>query len=83
MTGLHSLSIHGITIKNARGGENISMQTYRFQVIVEEDEDGYYVAEVPALRACYSQGKTFEEAVENVKEVISMCLEEIRQARRN
>lgn len=54
------------------------MNTYRFQVILEQDEDGMYVAEVPSLRACYTQGATIEEALENIKEVIVMCLEELR-----
>jgi predicted RNase H-like HicB family nuclease len=42
-----------------------------FQVIVEQDEAGYFVAECPALRACYTQGKTYEEAIENIKDVIA------------
>lgn len=47
---------------------------YIFQVIVEQDEAGYFVAECPALKACYTQGKTFEEAIENIKDVIGLCL---------
>ena len=49
-----------------------------FQVIVEQDEAGYYVAECPALRACYTQGKTYEEVMENIKDVIALCLEDFR-----
>jgi len=52
------------------------METYRFQVIIEQDEDGFYIADVPALQGCHTQGKTFEEALENVREVISMCVQE-------
>jgi predicted RNA binding protein YcfA (HicA-like mRNA interferase family) len=37
------------------------------QIIIEQDESGFYVAECPALKACYAQGKTFEEAIENIK----------------
>ena len=55
------------------------MNTYRFQVIIEQDEDGAYIAEVPSLQGCYSQGDTFKEVLENIKEVISMCIEELRQ----
>ena len=40
------------------------------RVIVEQDEKGYYVAEVPALPGCLSQGKTYNEALENIKEAI-------------
>ena len=47
----------------------------KLHVVVEKDEAGYYVAEVPALPGCLSQGKTKEEAVENVKEAIEGWLE--------
>jgi predicted RNase H-like HicB family nuclease len=46
-----------------------------FYVIIERDEDGYYVGEVPQLKACYSQGKTIDELMVNIKEVIELCLE--------
>jgi predicted RNase H-like HicB family nuclease len=49
-----------------------------FQIIVEQDEAGNYVAECPALRACYTQGKTYEEVIENIKDVLALCLEELR-----
>ena len=52
------------------------MATYRLQVVIEQDEDGVYVAECPALLGCYSQGETFEEALDNVREVIQICLRE-------
>ena len=55
------------------------MDTLRVQVVIEQDEDGLYVAEVPALQGCYSQGKTFEEAITNIREVIDMCIEELRE----
>ena len=47
-----------------------------FYVIIENDEDGYYVGEVPQLKGCYSQGKSLDELMENMKEVIALCLEE-------
>ena len=47
-----------------------------FYVIIERDEDGYYVGEVPQLQACYSQGKTLDELMANMREVIELCLEE-------
>jgi predicted RNase H-like HicB family nuclease len=50
-----------------------------FQVVVEEDEAGYFVAECPALRACYTQGKTYEEVVENIKDVIALCLADLKE----
>lgn len=55
------------------------MASYRLQVIIEIDKDGKYVASCPALQGCYTQGDTFEEALENVQDVIEMCLEELRE----
>lgn len=53
-----------------------------FQVIVEQDEAGYFVAECPALKACYTQGRTYEEVSENIKDVIRLCLLDFKKARR-
>ena len=47
-----------------------------FYVVIEQDEDGYYVGEVPQLKACYSQGSTIDELIQNIKEVIELCLDE-------
>ena len=45
-------------------------------VLIEKDEDGYYVATVPALKSCYTQARTLEELYPRIKEVIGLCLEE-------
>jgi len=50
-----------------------------FYVIIERDEDGFYVGEVPQLRACYAQGRTLDELMTNIREVIQLCLEEESQ----
>ncbi len=42
----------------------------KFRIIIEQDEDGTYVAECPALPGCVSQGKTRREALENIKDAI-------------
>ncbi len=42
----------------------------KLHVVIEEDESGYFVAEVPALPGCFSQGKTRDEALTNIKEAI-------------
>jgi predicted RNase H-like HicB family nuclease len=55
-----------------------NMKKYLLQVVVEQDEDGMYIADCPALEGCYTQGKTFEEAMKNIKDVIQMCLEELK-----
>jgi len=47
-----------------------------FTVLIEQDEDGYYVATVPALKSCYTQAKTLEALYPRIKEVIALCLEE-------
>jgi predicted RNase H-like HicB family nuclease len=47
-----------------------------FYVVIERDEDGYYVGEVTQLKACYSQGNTLDELMQNIREVIQLCLEE-------
>jgi len=45
-------------------------------VVIERDEDGYYVGEVPQLLACYSQGWTLDELMTNLREVVELCLDE-------
>lgn len=54
----------------------IKNKKYNFPILVEKDEDGFYVVECPIFRGCYSQGKTLDEALKNIKVVIDMCLEE-------
>ncbi len=49
----------------------------KYRVLIEQDEDGVYVAEVPTLPGCISQGQTREEAIENVKEAIAAYLESL------
>lgn len=48
-----------------------------FYVIVERDEDGVYVGEVTQLPGCYSQGQTLDELMQNMREVIALCLEDL------
>ena len=47
-----------------------------FYVVIEKDEDGFYVGEVPGLKGCYSQGKSIEELMKNMREVIELCIED-------
>ncbi|MEX0612850.1 MAG: type II toxin-antitoxin system HicB family antitoxin [Pirellulales bacterium] len=51
----------------------------RYRVLIEPDEDGVFVAEVPALPGCISQGRTRDEAVANIKEAIASYLESLRK----
>jgi len=50
-------------------------QIMDFTVIIEQDEDGIYVASVPEIQGCHTQGKTLEEVLERIKEAIEVCLE--------
>jgi len=56
--------------------EDISMKNYRFSVIIEKDKDGYY-AYAPDLQGCYSQGDSYEEVVENMKDAIRLHVEDL------
>ena len=49
-------------------------QILDFTVVIEQDEDGIYVANVPELEGCYTQGKTLQEVLERIKEAIEVCL---------
>jgi predicted RNase H-like HicB family nuclease len=50
----------------------------RYRVVIEQDEDGVYVAEVPTLPGCISQGNTRSEALDNIKEAIAGYLESLQ-----
>ena len=47
----------------------------KFIITIDRDEDGVWIAECPAIPGCVSQGATRDEAVKNVQEAISICLE--------
>lgn len=46
-----------------------------FTVIIEQDEEGWYVATVPDIQGCSTQGKTVSQVLERIKEAIEVCLE--------
>ena len=54
---------------------NKTIKDLQFKVIIEQDENGWYVASVPELEGCYTQGKTVEQVRERIKEVIRLVLE--------
>jgi predicted RNase H-like HicB family nuclease len=45
-------------------------------ILVEQDEDNFYIVSCPVFKGCHSYGKTIDEALDNIKEVIEMCIEE-------
>ncbi len=46
-----------------------------FNVTIERDEDGVWITECPSIPGCVSQGTTKDEAIENIKDAIKICLE--------
>ena len=46
-----------------------------FNVVIEKDEDGYFVASVPALRGCHTQAKSLDILIKRIREAIQLCLE--------
>lgn len=53
--------------------------TLHLPVIVEQDEDNMYIVSCPVFKGCHSYGKTIDEALDNIKEVIEMCMEEEKE----
>jgi predicted RNase H-like HicB family nuclease len=51
-----------------------------FPVIVEQDNDGVFIVECPVSQECRSYGKTVEEAIENIREAIAVCIAEAEPA---
>ena len=56
-------------------GYNSSMKHVTLPIIIESDSDGYFVC-CPTLQGCYSQGDTYEEALENIKDAIRLHVED-------
>ena len=56
-----------------------TLKILKLPVVVTQDEEGYFIAEVPVLKSCFTQGKTKEEAMANIKEVIHLCLESMAE----
>ena len=52
------------------------MNNYQLSIVIEQDNDGYFVF-CPELQGCYSQGNTYEEALENIKDAIKLHIEDI------
>ena len=46
----------------------------KFSVVVERDEEGYYVASVPALPGCHTQARSLDKLMERIREAIELCL---------
>ncbi len=57
-----------------KGG--VKVKKLHLPIIIEQDEDDYYIVSCPLFKGCHSYGETIEEALKNIREVIEMCLEE-------
>jgi predicted RNase H-like HicB family nuclease len=48
---------------------------HTFEVVIERDEEGFYVASVPELHGCHTQSRTLDSLMERIQEAIEVCLE--------
>ncbi len=55
------------------------IKSEKFPVTIYQDEEGWYVIECPVIPGCMSQGRTKQEALENIREAIQLCLEVRRE----
>lgn len=55
------------------------MKTSYFDVVIERDEDGYYVASIPALAGCHTQAKSLDTLMERIQEAAQLCLEVLQE----
>jgi len=60
----------------SNGPRKIKHHETQVPVFIEKDEDGFYVVECPIFEGCYSQGRTVDEALRNIREVIDLITEE-------
>ncbi len=79
----HSISIviyNYVVLDNARNGREGDGQfmNRQFPVIIEKDKDGVFIVECPVLQECRSYGHTVDEAVDNIREAIAACLEDVQ-----
>jgi predicted RNase H-like HicB family nuclease len=57
---------------------HLQKSEHAFQVIVAQDQAGWYLAECPALKDCAAQGQTYEEALQNIKAAISKNIADLK-----
>jgi predicted RNase H-like HicB family nuclease len=63
-------------VKIPKSKKILRQRENKIPLFVEKDEDGLYVVECPLFEGCYSQGKTLDKALKNIREVIELVLEE-------
>ncbi len=63
--------------------KKIRTTTYKFPVIIEKDEDGFFVADCPNLQGCHSQGGTIEVAITNIRDAIKLNLRILKEEKQD
>jgi predicted RNase H-like HicB family nuclease len=63
------------TFQFKNSGPKGKISSVNLKIVIETGEDGYFVAHCPSLKSCWSQGKTREEALKNIREAIDLYLE--------
>lgn len=69
-------SVREVRIMGAAQSTRSEMMRSDFSVIIEQDSDGTYVASVPSLRGCHTQGNSLDQVMERIREAIALCVEE-------
>ena len=72
----HFLVGENISRKNFMSKKKSNSKKREFNVVIEKDEDGFYVGSVPSLRGCHTQAKSLDQLMKRMTEVIQLCLEE-------
>src|SRR5947209_9102413 len=67
----YAVSVDNSSVGRSDGGP----MSREFSVVIERDEEGYYVASVPALPGCHTQARSLDELMDRVREAIALCLE--------
>ena len=57
----------------------IKNKVLHLPILIEQDEDKFYIVSCPIFKGCHSYGKTIDEALSNIREVIEMCIEEEKE----
>jgi predicted RNase H-like HicB family nuclease len=73
--GAQTKFTEGEILKSSQATAPARCKDLTFAVVIEADADGYFVS-CPALQGCYSQGNTYEEAIENIKDAIRLHIED-------
>jgi predicted RNase H-like HicB family nuclease len=67
--------MYGKRRRDKRKNREVCGMTREFDVVIERDKDGFFVASVPALRGCHTQAKSLDVLMTRVQEAIELCLE--------